>query len=114
MSVRYLEIVSKDANSLIDLYSDLHDLTFGSPNPDLGEARVASQADGTLVGIREPLAAHEQPIVRGYLAVRDFRSAVKLAERRGAVVAYPPTQQGQSGTFAIVIHGGVQHGLWQP
>lgn len=32
MSARYLEIVSKDANSRIDLYSDLHGLTFGSPD----------------------------------------------------------------------------------
>jgi predicted enzyme related to lactoylglutathione lyase len=65
------------------------------------------------VGIRKPLAAHEQPIVRTYLAVEDIQRAVKKAEDSGAIVAYPPTQQGQRGTFAIVIHGDVQHGLWQ-
>jgi hypothetical protein len=32
---------------------------------------------------------------------------------RCAAIAYPPTRQGQRGTFAIVIQGDVQHGLWQ-
>jgi predicted enzyme related to lactoylglutathione lyase len=65
------------------------------------------------VGIREPLAAHEQPIIRTYLAVENIEQAVKDAEESGAVIAYPPTRQGQRGAFAIVIQGGVQHGLWQ-
>jgi predicted enzyme related to lactoylglutathione lyase len=74
---------------------------------------VATQADGNLVGIRKPLAAHEQPIMRSYLAVEDIQEAVKKAEAHGAAVAYPPTRQGRRGTFAIVIQSGVQHGLWQ-
>jgi predicted enzyme related to lactoylglutathione lyase len=74
---------------------------------------VATAADGTLVGIRRPLAAHEQPIMRTYLGVEDIEQAVRKAEAAGAAIAYPPTRQGQRGTFAIVIHGGVQHGLWQ-
>jgi hypothetical protein len=65
------------------------------------------------VGIRKPLAAHEQPIVRTYLEVDDIQRAVKEAEESGAIVAYPPTLQGRRGTFAIVIQGDVQHGLWQ-
>lgn len=65
------------------------------------------------MGIRKPLAAHEQAIVRSYFAVEDIRQAVKKAEEHGATVAYPPTRQGQRGTFAIGIHGDVQHGLWQ-
>jgi glutamate formiminotransferase len=47
---------------------------------DQGQARVATRADGTLVGIRKPLAAHEQPIVRSHLAVEDIQQAVKKAE----------------------------------
>jgi hypothetical protein len=39
------------------------------------------EPDGTLVGIRKPLAAHEQPIVRTYLAVENIQQAVKKAER---------------------------------
>lgn len=113
MAVHYLEIVSNDVDTLTRLYERIHGLSFGAPDPDLGQARVATRADGTLVGIRKPLAAHEQPIMRCHLAVEDIQHAVKKAEENGAIVAYPPTQQGQRGTFAIVIQGDVQHGLWQ-
>jgi uncharacterized protein len=113
MAVHYLEIVSNDADALATLYQHMHGLSFGPPDPDLGQARVATGAGGTLVGIRKPLAAHEQPIVRTYLAVEDIQQAVKSAEDSGAAVAYPPTRQGTRGTFAIVIQGDVQHGLWQ-
>jgi predicted enzyme related to lactoylglutathione lyase len=113
MFVHYLEIVSDAADALAALYQGVYGLSFGPPDPDLGQARVATRADGTLVGIRKPLAAHEEPIMRTYLAVEDLQEAVKRAEAHGATVAYPPTRQGQRGTFAIVIQGGVQHGLWQ-
>lgn len=113
MAVGYLEIVGDDVDSLTGLYQRMHGLSFGPADPDLGQARVASRADGTLVGIRKPLAAHEQPIVRAYLAVDDIEAAVRKAEESGATIAYPPTRQGQRGTFAIVIQGDLQHGLWQ-
>jgi predicted enzyme related to lactoylglutathione lyase len=113
MAVDYLEIVSNDVETLIGLYQRMHGLSFGPPDSDLGQARVATRADGTLVGIRKPLAAHEQPLVRSYFGVEDIQQAVKVAEAHGAAVAYPPTQQGSRGTFAIVIQGDVQHGLWQ-
>ena len=113
MAVHYLEIVSNDVDTLTGLYQRMHGLSFGPPDPDLGQARVATQADGTLVGIRQPLAAHEQPIMRTYLAVDDIHHAVQQAEASGATIAYPPTRQGQRGTFAIVIQGDVEHGLWQ-
>ncbi len=113
MAVHYLEIVSNDVDTLTGLYQRMHGLSFGAPDPDLGQARVATQADGTLVGIRQPLAAHEQPIMRTYLAVDDIHHAVKQAEDAGATIAYGPTRQGQRGTFAIVIQGDVEHGLWQ-
>ena len=113
MAVHYLEIVSNDVDTLTGLYERMHGLSFGSPDPDLGQARVATRTDGTLVGIRKPLAAHEQPIVRIYLAVGDIQQAVKNAEESGATIAYPPTRQGSQGTFAIVIQGEVEHGLWQ-
>lgn len=109
----YLEIVSHDVDALIQLYQRVHGLTFGPADPDLGQARVATRADGSLVGIRAPLAAHEQPIVRSYLAVDDIARAVEQAAACGAMIAYPPTRQGQRGTFAILIQGEVQHGLWQ-
>ena len=114
MTVHYLEIVSDDVELLVDLYQRVHGLSFGPPDPDLGEARTATDSDGVLVGIRKPLAAHEQPIVRTYLEVEDIQQAAKEAEESGATVAYPPTRQGDHGTFAIVIQGEVEHGLWKP
>ncbi len=110
----YLEIVSDDVDTLTRLYQRVHGLSFGSPDPDLGQARVAIRADGALVGIRKPLSADELPILRAYLAVEDIQRAVKEAESAGATIAYPPTRQGKRGTFAIVTQGGVEHGLWQP
>ena len=113
MAAHYLEIVSNDVDVVTELYQRMHGLSFGPPDPDLGQARVATQADGALVGIRKPLAAHEQPITRTYVAVKDIQQAVKAAEESGAAIAYPPTRQGSRGTFAIVIQGDVEHGLWQ-
>jgi predicted enzyme related to lactoylglutathione lyase len=80
---------------------------------DLGQARVAKFPDGSLIGVRAPLAGHEQPIVRTYLAVDDIANAVKAAEAAGAQIAYPPTRQGDTGTWAIYFVGDVQIGLWQ-
>jgi hypothetical protein len=80
MAVHYLEIVSNEADALTGLYQHTHGLSFGPPDPDLGQARVATQPDGAMVGIREPLAAHEQPIMRAYFAVQDIQQAVKKAE----------------------------------
>ncbi len=113
MAVYYLEIVSNDVDALVGLYQHVHGLSFGPPDPDLGQARVATQADGALVGIRKPLAAHEQPIMRTYFAVKDIQRALKEAEESGATTAYPPTRQGTRGIFAIVIQGNLEHGLWQ-
>jgi predicted enzyme related to lactoylglutathione lyase len=113
MAIHYLEIVSNDVDALTGLYQRMHGLSFGPPDPDLGQARVAIQADGALVGVRKPLAAHEQPIMRTYVAVEDIQQVLKEAEEAGAAIAYPPTRQGNQGTFAIVIHGNVEHGLWQ-
>lgn len=112
-AIHYLEIVTRDVDSACALYEELHGLSFGPPDPDLGGARVAEWPDGSLVGIRAPLAEHESPIVRTYLAVDDIELAVKAAEERGATLAYPPTRQGERGTFAIFFEGDVQHGLWQ-
>jgi predicted enzyme related to lactoylglutathione lyase len=113
MAVHYFEIVSNDMDALTELYQRVHGLSFDPPDPDLGHARVAPQADGSLVGIRKPLAEHEQPIMRTYIAVEDIEQAVRDAEEAGAMIAYPPTRQGNQGTCAIVIKGDLEHGLWQ-
>lgn len=59
--VHYLEIVSDDADALIALYERMYGLSFGAElDADLGNARVAVRPDGSWVGIRKPLAAHEK------------------------------------------------------
>jgi len=113
MHVQYLEIVCRDVSAQCAVLGRVHGLSFGPAVADLGQARVAKAQDGTRIGVRAPLAEHEQPIVRAYLAVDDIARAVKEAEAAGAVIAYPPTQQGDTGTWAIYILGDVQVGLWQ-
>lgn len=113
MTVGYLEIITPDVDSACALYEQLHGLSFGPKDESLGQARTAKKPDGSLIGIREPLAAHEGPMVRAYLAVPDIHEAVRAAEKQGATTAYPPTKQGDHGSFAIVIRHDVEHGLWQ-
>lgn len=113
MAVHYLEIVTSDVDAVVALYERMHGLSFGAPDADLGQARVATRADGTLIGIRAPLAEHDTPITRAYVATDDIQKAATAAAEAGALVAYGPTEQGAHGSFAIVIQGGVQHGLWQ-
>jgi len=113
LRIHYLEIVCPDVTKQCATLERLHGLSFGPPVADLGEARVAKAADGSLIGVRAPLAAHEQPVTRTYLEVADIARAIKEAEAAGAEVAYPPTQQGDTGTWAIYFLDGVQIGLWQ-
>jgi len=113
-TIYYLEIVSRDADRLVPLYERSYGFKFAKPDADLGNARVAARQDGTLVGIRKPLAEDEKPVMRSYLVVDDVQKAVDGALASGASEAYPPTTLGAWGKFAIVIQGDVQHGFWQP
>jgi len=113
LRVHYLEIVCLDVAARCAALEKAHGLSFRPAVADLGHARIAEASDGSQIGVRAPLAEHEQPIVRTYLEVDDIARAVKEAESAGAVIAYPPTQQGDTGTWAIYILGDVQIGLWQ-
>lgn len=113
MRIHYVEIVCRDVDAQRAALERIHGLSFGQPVADLGQARVAEAPDGSLIGIRAPLAEHEQPIVRTYVEVEDITKAVKAAEAAGATIAYPPTQQGDTGTWAIYVLGDIQLGLWQ-
>jgi len=114
VKVHYLEIVCNDVAAQCDILARVHGLSFGPEVADLGNARVAEAHDGSLIGVRAPLAAHEQPVMRTYLAVDDISQAVAEAEAAGATIAYPPTRQGETGMWAIYVLGGNQFGLWQP
>jgi predicted enzyme related to lactoylglutathione lyase len=113
MGVHYLEIVCRDVPAQCAALERVHGLSFGPPVAELGQARVAEAPGGSLIGVRAPLAEHENPIARTYLAVDDITRAVEEIESAGGVIAYPPTQQGDTGTWAIYILGDVQMGLWQ-
>ena len=53
------------------------------------------------------------PVVRPYWLVTDIEAAVAAAVHGGGEVAHPPLEIPGHGTFAMYIHGGVHHGLWQ-
>ena len=113
MKTHYVEIVSDSVDSQLEVLEQVHGLSFGPEDQDLGLARVAKTASGMLIGVRAPLAEHEQPITRVYFEVDDITKAVEAAEAAGALIAYPPTRQGETGTWAIYILDGIQYGLWQ-
>jgi predicted enzyme related to lactoylglutathione lyase len=66
-----------------------------------------------MLGIRAPLRPTEKPVVRPYMLVKDIKASVASAAKAGAVIAMEPTEIAGHGQFAIVIHGGIESGLWQ-
>jgi predicted enzyme related to lactoylglutathione lyase len=79
----------------------------------LGGARTADLDGGGMLGIRAPLRDTETPVVRPYVRVDDINAAVSAAAEAGAEIAMTPTEIVGYGQFAIVIHGGIESGLWQ-
>lgn len=113
LTVRYLEIVTPSMDATCKTLAEMHGVAFGDPIPALGNARVAELAGGGRIGVRAPMRASEDPVVRPYLLVDDIRAAVEVAEKSGAEVAIPPMEIPGEGTFAIYILGGIEHGLWE-
>lgn len=113
MRVHYLEIVTTEVASVCAAYAAANGIRFGGPVEALGGARTAALHGGGILGVRAPLHETEVPVVRPYWLVTDIRAALADAEAAGAEVAHPPMEIAGHGTFAIYIHGGVHHGLWQ-
>ena len=113
MKVHYLEIVTPEVDALCDQYSTLHGIAFSEPDANLGGARTATLSGGGLLGIRGPVRDTETPVVRPYALVDDINASVDSAAKAGADVALPPMEIPGHGTCAIVIHGGIECGLWQ-
>ncbi len=113
MKTQYLEIVTKDVDAVCAAYAAALGLQFGGPDAGLGNARTARLADGGLLGVRAPLRANEDPVVRPYWLVDDIDAAVAAAVAAGGEVAVPPMEIPGHGTFAIYLQGGNDHGLWQ-
>lgn len=113
MTVQYLEIVTSDVDGAIAAYASALDVRFSEPDAGLGGARTASMSGGGLLGVRAPLRADEDPLVRPYWLVPDIDAALEAAVQAGGQVAHPPLEIPGHGTFAIYHQGGNDHGLWQ-
>ncbi|MCB9898591.1 MAG: hydroxylase [Planctomycetes bacterium] len=113
MQIRYLEIVTPDVDAVCATYARVHGVSFGEPQPGLGNARTATLADGGVVGVRAPMHESEAPVVRPYVLVDDVEAAASAAVAAGAELAHPPLELPGHGKFAIYIQGGIHHGLWQ-
>lgn len=112
MKVHYLEIVTPNVSSAVDLHSRLHNISF-SVAPELGNAQIATLSDGSTLGIRAPMHDAEKAVVRPYVLVPDIDDAVKKAGDGGAEIAVPPMVIEGRGRCAIYILDGVECGLWE-
>ena len=113
MRIQYLEIVTRDVDAVCAAYAATNAVQFGEPDAGLGNARTAPLAGGGLVGVRAPLRETEEPVVRPYWLVNDIEAALAAAVEAGGQIAHPPMEIPGHGTFAIYLHGGNDHGLWQ-
>ena len=113
MQVHYLEVVTPDVDATCGALEKLHGVSFSEPKAEFGNARTAALDGGGLVGVRAPMREDEEPVVRPYVLVDDIEAAVKAAEAAGGEIAMPATEIPGGGKFAIYVHGGIQHGLWQ-
>lgn len=113
MQIHYLEIVTRDVDAVCAAYEAGNGVRFGAPDAGLGNARTAPMPGGGMVGVRQPLRATEEPVVRPYWLVDDIEAAVASAVQAGGELAVPPMEIPGHGTFAIYLKGGIDHGLWQ-
>lgn len=113
MQVYYLEIVTNDMEAVCSTYEGTFGVQFGEPDMLFGNARTAELHGGGLVGVRAPLRADEEPVVRPYWLVDDIEAAVVAAKNAGGEIAIPPLEIPGRGTFAIYLLGNNEHGLWQ-
>jgi predicted enzyme related to lactoylglutathione lyase len=113
MQIQYLEIVTPDVDATCATHAQLHGVSFGEPEPGLGNARTAKLPGGGLIGVRAPMRDDEEPVVRPYWLVDDVAAATLAAAAAGGEIAHPPMEIPGFGTFAIYIQGGIQNGLWQ-
>lgn len=113
MRLHYLEIVTTEVEATCETYEAHHGLSFGPPDPMLGNGRIADMEDGSRISIRAPMHDTEEPAIRPYMQVGDIEAAITAAEEAGAQFAMKATAIPGQGQFAIYFLGGVQFGLWQ-
>jgi predicted enzyme related to lactoylglutathione lyase len=112
-SVHYIEIVTSDVEAVCQLYSKAHNWVFHPQDAKLGGAFVAELPGGSLCGVRMPLSAHEEPLVRIYMQVPDIEQSVQKASDLGAEILLESMDLEGHGKIAIYRLGGIEHGLWQ-
>ena len=113
MQVHYLEIVTPEMDATCSALEKLHGVSFSEPVAEFGNARTAAMKGGGRIGVRAPMRADEEPVVRPYVLVDDIEAAVEAAQAAGGEIALPPMEIPDQGKFAIYIQGGINHGLWQ-
>jgi predicted enzyme related to lactoylglutathione lyase len=111
--VHFLEFVTSDFEATCANLAQVHGVTFGDPVPEFGGARTAELANGGMISVRAPMRDTEDPVTRAYLLVEDIEAAAKAAAEAGCEIAMPPMELPGHGKFAIYLHGGIQHGLWE-
>lgn len=111
--MHYLEIVTNDMQAVCKAYEATYSAKFSEPDEILGGAKTCVLADGSIVGVREPLRETEMPVIRPYWLVEDIEKAVEGLQAQGAQIAVPPMEMPNKGKFAIYILGGHDHGLWE-
>ncbi len=111
--LHYLEIVTPDAQSARDFYSQAYGWRFEDSAPELGNAFTAVLPNGSICGIRAPMHAQEKPTVRTYIRVADIHAAFHKAVELGASVALEPMELSGRGLIAIYRYGGMEQGIWQ-
>ena len=113
IKIHYLEIVTPEVDAVCETYSQVHGVSFGTQDENLGGARTTALAGGGLLGVRAPLRVDEEPIVRHYMIVNDLETAVNTAQSAGALVAIDAMALPGHGSIGIVIQAGIEIGYWQ-
>ena len=95
------------------MYYAVYKVSFGEPEPLLGQARTAKMSDGSIIGVRAPMHESEAAVIRPYWLVDDINVAVENAAAQGAVIVHEVMEISGKGKFAICIIGDNHHGFWQ-
>src|SRR5690242_12960451 len=83
------------------------------PGAQLGRDETHAAPGEALHGERAVLDAVVDPACGPTSRSKTSNKQWRRARNTAATIAYPPTRQGRRRTFAIVIQGDVEHGLWQ-
>lgn len=113
VDLHFLEIVTPEMDTTIALLSELHGVTFGDPQMQFGNSRLATLKSGGRLSVRKPMHDAEQPAVRPYVLVDDVEAAFEAAQKAGGQPMVPPMEIPGEGKFALFMLGGIEHGVWQ-